>query len=103
MVVFCLVLQLGRGDNSFHISYVPSVALIDVELSHLTGQDHSGIFGRGAEDCEEGVEDPKDQGQGLQELDAPASPCFNSLSNLFQYENFLVVILVLVLVSDGCE
>jgi hypothetical protein len=42
-------------------------------MCHLTGQDHSGIFGRGAEDCEEGVEDPKDQGQGLQELDAVAN------------------------------
>lgn len=31
-------------------------------------EDHSGIFGWGAEDCEEGAQDPEDQGQGLQEL-----------------------------------
>uniref|UniRef100_A0A0A9DM63 60S ribosomal protein L34 n=1 Tax=Arundo donax TaxID=35708 RepID=A0A0A9DM63_ARUDO len=34
------------------------------------------FFGRGAEDCEEGVEDPKDQGQVLQELDAISRQAF---------------------------
>jgi hypothetical protein len=34
-----------------------------VNQSICTSQDHPGFFGRGAEDCEEGVEDPEDQGQ----------------------------------------
>jgi len=92
MVVFCLVPQLGRGElRRTFISCMLSVSLINGEISHATLQDHSGIFGRGAKDRKEGVEDPKDQGQGLQELDIIAigilPPCL-ILSNLFQYEIF---------------
>jgi hypothetical protein len=35
-------------------------------------QNHPGVFGRGAEDCEEGAEDPEDQGKDHQELSSCA-------------------------------